>query len=240
MHTRLGSLLRCVGGLATLALPACAWAAGGPPAEYAVRWNPDEGGPASGQEALNVLGLSREDSDTFTVQYFSVNVRSDAPAGFSTIARSRQKGGKTQLTVKFRGQESLVTLPALSSWNCPLGAGSDKKDEVDISIVKDGSVKRAFSRSCTLETEGTQGFPDFLAAQPSRCTYTMTRMKARSVKVEEWVLQGSSTRLLEVSMVGPDSAATLQKFQNDIVKSLKSKRMKPADRSKSEAGSDCG
>src|SRR4249920_1591548 len=60
-----------------------------PDAEFAVRWDPAEGGPAALDAVLNRLGLQQGAARQMVVQYFSVPQPPELPAGFAAIARER-------------------------------------------------------------------------------------------------------------------------------------------------------
>lgn len=207
-------------------------------AEYAIRWNAAEGGLKTAAQTLAAFGVSADDKDAFEIQYFTVAAPADLPSGFGAIARSRQKGKKKELTFKLRGPEPVQPLPARDSWNCGLGEAV-KKDEIDISVLANGQVKRVFSRSCSIESKEDIAFPGAMGAKPKGCVSTMTRLKSGTLTVEEWLLKPSGVRLIEVSRKGADTNDELQAFRKDIVTPLLGRRIKPLDRSKSDVGSDC-
>jgi hypothetical protein len=207
-------------------------------AEFAVRWDASAGGPRSAADTLAALGLALDDEDAYSVQYFTVVSPNSLPAEFSAIARARQKNQKKELTLKIRVPESHA-ISNLKTWKCELGSGAEMKDQIDVSFVGPTQVKRVFSRSCSVESKRDISFPASLKATAKGCISSMTRLKARGLKVEEWVLNPSGTRLLEVSKNSEDTGAALEDFRSQVVLPLLERRVNPIDRSKSEAGSDC-
>src|SRR5262245_39979700 len=73
-------------------------------AEYAVRWKVKAGGPQTGQEVLDDLGLDRADDEERLVRYFTVPRPVDAPEGFEVILRQRinEKNNAKELTFRYR------------------------------------------------------------------------------------------------------------------------------------------
>jgi len=206
----------------------------GTAAEYAIRWNVSEGGPQTAAEALTVLGQSQTDSDDYEVQYFEFMPPTGTPAGVTGILRQRKKKKKYDLTFKFRSDSEVGPL------RCPISDTPDEiKDEVDIAILGPNDSKRAYSRSCTVETQNTPATPPpALAAKPRGCTSAMTRLKAGTLKVEEWHLPGGVI-IVEVSRNGSTSESDLAAFQQDVVKKLLGAGVKPSRSSKTELGSSC-
>ena len=205
------------------------------PAEYAMRWNVKDGGPKTGRDTLDVLKQQPTDSDNYEVQYFDFSPPKDAPNDFTSILRQRKKGKKKyQLMFKYRGDH------ALAHWKCPISATpTEIKNEVDISILGPSELRRVYSHSCTRESEkGPVKPPQVLAAQPKSCTNKMTRLKAGTLKVEEWHLPGDVT-MVEVSRNASTSQSDLDSFRRDVVDRLLSVGVKPSDRSKTDLGSRC-
>ena len=205
-------------------------------AEYAMRWNIEEGGPRTAKKALKALGKEADESTDYKIRYFDFTPPEDAPAGFSPILRRRKSGKMQELTFKYRGDHPL------SSWSCPLFSEPDEgkeKEEVDVSILAEGRTKRSFSYSCTLESKKDSIKPPReLDADPKDCANTMKRLTAGKLKVEEWHLPGGIT-LVEVSRSGSNTQADLEEFQREIVDKLIAAGVKPSDRSKTEIGSNC-
>lgn len=203
-------------------------------AEYAMRWNVEEGGPRTAKKALKVLGKDADESEDYKIRYYDFTPSEDVSAGFTPILRQRKSGKKHELTFKYRGDHPLA------SWKCPLSSSPDEsKEEVDVSILDGDRTKRSFSYSCTLESKKDSIEPPReLKAHPKDCTNEMTRLEAGKLKVEEWHLPGGII-LVEVSRNGANTQAALESFQREIVEKLVAAGVKPSDRSKTEIGSSC-
>jgi hypothetical protein len=228
------------GGLPALML-AAALSAGAETgnAEFAVRWDPRQGGPATPAEALR--GLRQEASSTahFEIRYFDFSPPADVPAGFDAILRERVSGGARELTFKLRGSQPLPARPSLPQWACPLGPTKDRKDEADVSFVGTGRTITAYSRSCSLESRQAELQPPAaLQARPKGCGSTMTRLRAGALKVEEWKLADGSA-LLEASRPGKHSDAARGDFERQVLRPLLALGVQPLERSKSAIGGDC-
>lgn len=222
-----------VGVLSTLAAPALhPLAPQGAGAEYAIRWNVNEGGPQTASATLAALGQAQTDSDDYEVQYFEFTPPADTPTGVTAILRQRNKVGKqkSELTFKYRSDSVMGRL------GCPISAAPDEnKDEVDITILGLNESRRAYSHSCTVAGANP---PPALAARAKGCTSMMTRLKSGTLKVEEWHLPGGET-LVEVSRNGSTSEADLASFQQNVVKRLLDAGVRPSRASKTELGSSC-
>ncbi len=207
-------------------------------AEYAIRWNPAQGGPKTADDAVAVLrDKAKGDSDTFVIQYLEVQKPpSDAPLRAKSILRQREGDGKYELMFKYRGTEPLV------SPKCALQTASDPKDEVDVSLLGAGELpKRVYSFSCKVVSErGPVMPPSELEAKLIPCSSTMTRRKTKRTmaKIEEWHLPGGSV-VLEVSRKGSDAEPDLRTFQKEIAGPLLAAGINPSDTSKTELGSAC-
>jgi hypothetical protein len=208
-------------------------------AEFALRWDPRQGGPATPQQALHGLGLQPSKPRRFEVQYFEFTPPAGVPAGFDAILRRRVSGGETEITFKLRGDVPLPAQPALQGWACPLGATRDRKDETDITFVAAGRVRTAHSRSCSIESKHS-GLPPppALQARPKGCGSTMTRLQSGKLKVEEWRLADGST-VLEASRPGRHTEASMREFEREVLRPLLALKVQPIERSKSAIGGDC-
>jgi hypothetical protein len=208
-------------------------------AEFAVRWDPRQGGPATPEEAMRELKPKAGQTSRFEIEYFDFTPPGDLPPGFDPILRKRISGGQTELTFKLRGAVPLPPHPALKQWDCPLGKTRDRKDEVDLSFLAEGQVATAYSRSCSLEAEGAALQPPAaLQARPRGCASTMTRLRAGKLKIEEWRLADGSV-LLEASRPGRHEARSVQAFERQVLKPLLALKVQPLQRSKSAIGGDC-
>ena len=113
-------------------------------AEYAVRWNAAEGGPATAQQAMALLKMKKSRTSAFRVEYFDVPATAATPAGFSVLLRRRTTApGQGDLTWKLRGDH------ALQDWACPLKNAGQSKAELDVAFAGKEVVDRAYSYSCT-------------------------------------------------------------------------------------------
>ena len=199
-------------------------------AEFAIRWDPVNGGPQTAGEVLNVLGGSKPSSDKYQVRYFELPPPATTPPDALVVLRARAKeGGKTQIRLKYR-----LTKPLTDAWACPPGAAFEKEEEVDISFGAKGEIKRVYSYACSLKADAP---PPFLNATPRGCYSTIARYEWNELKVEEWILPGGK-RQLEVSRSGDNNDEQLASFR-EIVGKLDHAGVKPSDRSKSELGSSC-
>ena len=207
-------------------------------AEYAIRWNPQQGGPPSASDALKLLRLSPTESDAFVVEYFDVLLPGDTPTGFAAIARQRTTKQKSEVTLKYRGPNRLPLTSTLEQWQCSLNGSAEKKEEVDISFGQASETKRMYSRSCSVKGDAATAIPNALDAKPKGCKSSMTRLKSKDMKAEEWQLS-SGAKVIEVSLSGKDTKMELENFRRSVVDVLINRGVTPLDRSKSEMGSEC-
>ena len=197
-------------------------------AEYAIRWDAREGGPGTAIDVLQWLGKSSKSSERYTVRYYDLPRPPSAPEGAGVILRQRAKqGGKTQIRLKYRLEK-----PLSSGWECP-SDDFEKSSELDVTWLELGQ-KVSYSYACTLKEETP---PPALKATPKPCLAEMTRYEADGFKIEEWLLPDGQ-RLLEISRNAKDSLSKRQSFQS-LVDQLMARGVRPADRSKTELGSDC-
>jgi hypothetical protein len=222
--------------LATLAL----WApqAGATDAEFAVRWDPRQGGPATPEDTMRELRLTVDERSQAKVEYFEFTPPPGLPEGFTPILRQRTSGPSHELSFKLRGSQPLPDTPTLKHWDCPLGPTDDRKDEVDVGFVAADRTMIAYSRSCDLNTRDAAAPPPALKARPKGCASTMTRLRSGKLKIEEWRLADGSV-LLEASRPGKHNAKSTRAFEHDVLKPLLALKIQPLERSKSAIGSDC-
>lgn len=199
-------------------------------AEYAVRWDPTQGGPANARELLAFLGASGGGGHAYEVRYFDMPRPEGAPAGAATILRLRvADGGDAEVRLKYRTEQ-----PLEGRWGCPAGASFDKSEEVDVTFTAGAAPVRMFAYSCTLEAGAP---PAFLGATPKSCAARMVRYKHGDDKIEEWTLPGGAVRL-EVSRTTSGKPKHEAKFR-ELVDRLRARGVKPLDESKTELGSRC-
>ncbi len=222
------------------AAPALAAQADKPGAEYSVRWDPAQGGPATLEAVLRLLHRKPGKRSRYVVQYFDIATPADAPPGFVAIMRKRSFGSTAQLTYKLRGSTPFPADSSLKHWHCPLPAPAKRKEEADIGFLGADQVSKAWSRSCSHSSQQLDiAVPALLQPRPNRCRSTMTRIESGKLKVEEWHLPDDS-RLIEVSSIGYDDAEASADFRDRVVKPLLAARVRPVQRSKSALGGECG
>ena len=226
-------------GVLCLALAALPAPAAATDAEFALRWDPKQGGPATPQDTLRALHLKAGPPRQFEVQYFDFTPPAGMPAGFDAILRQRIREGGAELTFKLRGDVPLPAQPTLKHWACPLGATHDRKDEVDITLLGAGHALTAHSRSCSIEShDPALPPPAALQARPKGCGSTMTRLSAGKLKVEQWQL-ADGTVLIEASRPGKHNEASRQAFEREVLQPLLALNVQPLQRSKSAIGGEC-
>ena len=207
-------------------------------AEFAIRWDPTEGGLQTADEVLKALGLKRGKEKDFVVQYFTVNQPSSSAGEYKAIARERKAATGVDTTYKLRGSTSFPEAEPFRQWVCPLSIAAISKDEVDISWTGEAEPKRTYSRSCTAKADAVHAIPKKLGAEPLGCISKVRRTEIDGIKVEQWDLH-SGKRLIEVSVNGQNNGIDLEKFQRGIVGPLLNFKVKPLNDSKTELGSGC-
>jgi hypothetical protein len=225
--TAIAMLLLAAAALGPQTPPAAAEPKG---AEYAVRWNPGQGGPASAAETLAFLGAGDAPSVRYEVQFYELPTPHGAPAGATVILRRRAASdGSTEIRLKYR------TSSPLASWACP-EPSFQAKAQVDVGFGTD-APSRVDSYSCVLEA--TQP-PADLHAVPKKCVSRMVRYDATAAvgyKVEAWTLPDGSQRL-EISRTTKNSVDELARFAH-MVEGLVARGARPLEESKTELGSRC-
>jgi hypothetical protein len=202
----------------------------GDEAEYAVRWLPSEGGPATAADVLKLLELGDPQMDSFEVRYYDAPATASAPSHSRTILRERERdGAEDEILVKFRR-----IAPLEGDWTCPLGGGAKRSSQVDIGFAPDGDVVRVYAYSCEIRADS---FPPSVHATPHACSVFFTRATAKKFKVETWPLPNGRA-LIDVSHQGPDSKKELAKFQK-IVGRLLDAGAHPRSESKAELAGAC-
>ncbi len=150
-------------------------------AEYAVRWDPSEGGLRNAHEVLAFLKAPQKSGEVFEVRYFDLEPPASAPPDSTTILRQRRKvRGRTEIRLKYRR-----TRPLGEKWNCPNDSPYEKAEEVDFSFVGTGQPNRVYSYSCTLTAKQP---PASLNAVQKKCSSRMVRYQFDGFKIEEWTL----------------------------------------------------
>lgn len=224
-----------------LALPA--WGAS---AEYALRWDPGQGGPQDAQAVLQLLGLKDDKPKVFLIRYFSVKQPAGLPAGFAVIARQRETGETTEASYKLRGPKPLGKLPKAYRWACPLAAAAADQDERDITWLARpagqpdaGSlpVRTVYSRTCSTAAKLLDSLPASHQPRAPGCETSMKRFKDKGVKVEVWSMpQGA--QILEVSFkVDDDKAPARLAFEQGRVRPLLAAGAVPLQENKTQLNS---
>jgi hypothetical protein len=199
-------------------------------AEFAVRWDPSEGGVPNARAVLDFLGAPGMTGEVYEVRYFDLPRPDGAPADSTVILRQRRKvGGKAELRLKYRRDR-----PLAGPWQCPAGRPYEKKKEVDVSVAGPGDSSRVYSYSCDLTGEQP---PPSLSASPKSCNSRVVRYAFGGLKIEEWTLPGGNKQL-EVSRSAPNDGEELRRFEH-LVSRLREKGVRPSSRSKTELGSQC-
>ncbi len=202
-------------------------------AEYAVRWDPAAGGPATGEEALAFLGAPSAAPVRYEVRYYDAPPPAGAPPDSEVILRRRSEtNGESEIRLKYRLDHPIA------EWTCPAGGGFDGKAEVDVGFGVDGA-SRVYSYSCVASAAEP---PPFLRAASKSCVSQMARWPAPvrgggSYKVESWTLPDGSKRL-EISRTAKNSPKQLSRF-GALVERLRARGARPLEESKTELGSRC-
>jgi len=200
-------------------------------AEYVIRWNARDGGPASLNDVLGILKTRATRDRTFKVDYYDLPPNPAAPPGYSVILRRRvEDGAASELTWKLRGDA------ALADWTCPLRNAKESKAEADVAFQGADSLARSFSYSCT--SDGAEAAAAELFATLKPCTATVTRRVAGPLKIEEWRFPGDVV-FIDVSMVAPNTAAAVGVFRTRIAQPLFAAGVVPLSESKTDLGSRC-
>lgn len=208
-------------------------------AEYAIRWSPTEGGLSSIQQVSSILSIEGKKS-SYDIRYYEVETPQANPEGFEAILRERVKStGESDVTFKYRGVGGFPT-ESEDAWSCPLRNETKRKDEVDISVLADGSVRKSYSRSCVSQVGVGRAVPATITLTQKGCSSKMARHESRDklLTVEEWHLSNGDI-VLEVSMNGRDSDDELHVFRQNVVSKLLTAGIWPIDRSKTEIGTQC-
>ena len=215
-------------------------AAAGMDAELAMRWSPAAGGPESGQRVSELLRRNFKAPTEFSVRYFDVVKPMDAPAGFDAALRERVRGGRTEVTWKYRATSSDQAPRLHDAWVCPLRGVAKSKNEVDVSVLAGGEVRRATSWSCTITAAFDVAVPASLQPKQRGCASKMSRYETgdEQLTLEVWRLSNGEV-VLEVSVKGLDTPEQLTSFRRNVVDTLVAAGAVPLDRSKTEIGTRC-
>lgn len=202
-------------------------------AEYAARWDPSRGGPATAAEVASALELSAEPATSCEVRYYDLPPPSGAPPGASVILRRRAcDAGRTEIRLKYRSTHPLA------EWACPAAAPFRQESELDVGFGE-GTPSRVYAYSCTLASDEP---PTDLGAVPKPCASRMTRYEASGrggarYKIEEWRLPNGGRRL-EISRSAKNEKNALASFERAVSR-LRARGALLLEESKTELGSRC-
>jgi len=200
-------------------------------AEYVIRWNARDGGPASLNEVLGIMKSRATRDRTFKVDYYDLPPNIAAPPGYSVILRRRTEGGAAgEFTWKLRGDT------ALADWTCPLRNAKESKAEADVTIQGPDTLARSFSYSCT--SDDPEAAAAELSATLRACTATVTRKVAGPLKLEEWRFPGDIV-IIDVSLISSNNSVGLEFFRARIANPLFAAGIVPLSESKTDLGSRC-
>jgi len=227
--------LACVAAAAALFLdggqPAFAATAEPAAAEYVIRWNARDGGPASINDALGILKSRATRDRKFNVDYYDLPPTRSAPPGYSVILRRRVEDGvAAEFTWKLRGDA------ALADWTCALRNAKESKAEVDVAFQAGDKIARSFSYSCT--SDGPDAAVAELSATPKGCTAIVTRRVAGPLKLEEWHFPGDVV-IIDVAMSGANNPGAQELFRTRIAQPLFAAGVVALPESKADLGSHC-
>lgn len=237
--------------MAAFAMAACA-CAHAQRTEYAFRWNPAEGGPATAQLAAGQLGIGDDKPKAFEVRYLDLRRPAGLPDdSYSAVARERTDDDGPESTYKVRAPASKAASKLLSTWACPLvGPKRESKLEIDVNWALDEAAKaahpdaaptprKAISFSCSVEAAARAAFPPATGMVPKPCVSQVRRFKSQDDwKVEEWLLP-TGQRIVELSFsVKEGSRAHRSAFQRRV-DALLAAGARPLTDSKTSLGSTC-
>lgn len=207
-------------------------------AEFAIRWDPSEGGPRTFEEVVALLDLPRGKQKSFAVRYFSVAQPPDAPAGTRAIARERTFGQRTEAMYKLRSDAPFPASGPGAAWRCPFEPDTRHKTEADVGFTAEGLAQKSYSRSCDADGSLAALLPARFAAKPFACSSQVLRVEADHIKIERWMLPRGEMSF-EVSWNGNDTEADLRKFTRRVVEPLLAHGIQALHESKTELGSSC-
>ena len=207
-------------------------------AEFAIRWDPADGGPRSIDEVAAMLNLPQGKHKSFVVRYFSVAQPVGAAAGTRAIARERTSGHAAESTYKLRSTAPFPSNGEFASWRCPFKHEARQKSEVDVGWTADGVAQKRYSLSCDADGFIKTLLPAQYEAKSFGCNSQVLRVQAGDIKIERWSLP-SGEPTFEVSWKGQDTAADLESFAGRVVRPLMARGVKALRESKTELGSSC-
>jgi hypothetical protein len=206
----------------------------GPPqprtAEFAMRWDPEEGGPKTPEDVFALFGVPSQPPSAYEVRYFELPPSHSGPESTAVILRERtSRDSNTQILLKYRRSE-----PWPAAWACPAHAQYHRSEQLDITVLGGQRLQRVYSYSCSLEATDP---PAPLGAKAKPCSSLMARYESPRIRVERWVLPGGRI-MLEVSHAAPNTDEQLASFQR-LAAQLIEAGAHPAALSKTDLGSRC-
>jgi hypothetical protein len=224
-------------------------------AEYAVHWEPEDGGPKTAAQVRDLLGVNDKKAKTFVVQVFTVKRPPELPQSIGAIARERheeEKGFET--SYKLRADSNITELADKAALECPF-AGATWSEETDLvwGLPADFSkhapmpnplpLTTKYSRTCSVEQALLKALPaSYEPKAPCRSSFIRFKGKKpdRELKIEQWDLPDQTT-VLEVSLkTEVDSPAARYDFYQTVVLPLLAARARPTAATKSDlAGTAC-
>jgi len=197
-------------------------------AEYAFRWNPKDGGPATIEDVHRILGGKTKSVKEFVVRYDRVSMDKNWPQGAEAIFRERTKSdGTADYRLKFRRSTPFDQLDV-----CP--SGMEASYEKDVTFASATSTRGVYSLSCT----GTDpAIVEILKAKSLGCQAKVVRHEGKKYRLERWTLDNGGV-LLEISDRSENTPAELARF-GAIVDRLLRTGAKPSTTSKTDLAIRC-
>jgi len=197
-------------------------------AEYAFRWNPKEGGPATIEDVHRILGGKTKSVKEFVVRYDRVSTDRKWPQGSEAIFRERTKSdGTADYRLKFRRSTPFEQLDV-----CPVGM--EASYEKDVAFASATTTRGIYSLSCTGTDPANFGA---LKARPLGCQAKVVRHEGKKYRLEQWTLDNGGI-LLEISNRSENAPAELNRF-GIIVDRLLRSGAKPSTTSKTDLATRC-
>ncbi|MDM0066269.1 hypothetical protein [Variovorax sp. J31P207] len=232
--------------VAALALATCV-CAHADRTEYAFRWDPAQGGPATAQQAARQLGIYDDKPKQFVVRYLDVRRPAGLPDdSYGAVARERTDDDGPESMYKVRAPGSKAARKLLSTWSCPLaGPKRESKLEVDVNWAVDEEADaaptphEAISFSCSVEAAADAAFPPATGMVPKPCVNHVRRFKSQDDwKVEEWLLP-TGKRVVELSFTAKKGSPAHRSAFQQRVDALREAGARPLADSKTLLGSTC-
>ncbi len=227
--------LHAIAGICAACVIAVAFAAP-TGAEYALRWDPAAGGPATLEAAWAALGLAapaEKDKETFSIRYYEIAPVQPVPSGYRAILRRREEDGKATLSWKLRRVDRGGPDTFTTATPCPFGTAF--ATEVDVTLGAGEALRKTLSRTCERKGGVDLQVDRALVVREPSCAIAMRRWTTPDkLKVEEWPLPGGRT-ILEVSRKDGDTDEALAQFRGRVARLIESHGVIPDLENKTEA-----